>query len=254
MLTAVVGGLVHAPWLDLILGTCLAGGVGGGVIAIRWSVATSRALRVARAEIARLAVEAERLRFARDLHDLLGHDLAHIALKSELAEALVPTAPEQAVVAIREIGQASRASLRTARAAVAGYRQPTLAAELRNAAQILNAAGIEYRQGGEEVSAPPAVEAVLAWAVREGVTNTVKYSQARSCTVRLTETAEQVGVEIHDDGMGYGRESVPASGPGGSGLAGLAERATALGGYCAAGPRPEGGFHLQVALPVGEPS
>ncbi len=259
LLTAATSWLTHDTWLDLMLSTCLAGGIGGGVITLSWAVATSRALRAARAEIARLAVEAERLRFARDLHDLLGHDLAHIALKSELAAALVPAAPAQAMAAIQEMGDVARGALRAARVAVAGYRQPTLAAELCGARELLAAAGIAFIQEGEEISPPPAAEAVLAWAVREGMTNVVKYSRARRCTVRLTQGVSQIGVEVLDDGVGTtDSAAVPSAlgqaGRGGSGLPGLAERAAALGGHCTAGPRPGGGFRLAVTLPVGSRS
>jgi len=206
--------------------------------------------------VARLAIEAERLRFARDLHDLLGHDLARIALQSELAEALVLAAPDQAIVAMREVGDAARTALREVRAAVAGYRRPTLASELRGAGEILAAAGIAYRHEGEVGALPPAVEAVLAWAVREGVTNAVKHSRARHCTVRVTREGGYAGVEVCDDGTGAGTGSCAdgpgalTSGEGGSGLPGLAERAAAEGGHCKAGPRPSGGFCLSVMLPV----
>jgi two-component system sensor histidine kinase DesK len=215
---------------------------------------TNRALHSAREENARLAVEAERLRFARDLHDLLGHDLAHLALKSEVAEYLVLTSPEQAIMAIREIGDVARTALQEVRAAVAGYRQPTLAGELRGAREILSAAGIAFSHEGEDVSPPSPVEATLAWAVREGVTNVVKHSRARHCTIRTTQDIGCVGVEVIDDGRGSGDGvAAPlASAPGcsGNGLPGLIERAAALGGRCDAGRLPDGGFRLSVTLPV----
>ena len=161
---------------------------------------TNAALREAREEIARLAVETERLRFARDLHDLLGHDLARIALQSEVAEALVSTAPDRAMAAMRDVGEAARTALRQVRAAVAGYRQPTLASERRGAEEILAAAGISCRYEGARVAMPLAAETTLAWTVREGVTNVVKHSRARHCTIRLTHDDHEVGVEVIDDG------------------------------------------------------
>jgi two-component system sensor histidine kinase DesK len=221
-------------------------------VIINYQRRTNRDLQVAREEIARLAVEAERLRFARDLHDLLGHDLARIALQSEVAEALAPTAVDQAIAVMREVGSVARTALHEVRAAVAGYRQPTLASELRGAGELLAAAGIAYRCEDDRVPLPPAVEATLAWAVREGVTNVVKHSRARNCTIRVTNTGGFAGVEVIDDGHGASMDgSQPSpSVSGGSGLAGLAERAAALGGRCEAGPFPGGGFSLSVILPV----
>jgi two-component system sensor histidine kinase DesK len=215
---------------------------------------TIGALHAAREENARLAVETERLRFARDLHDLLGQDLTRIALQSDVAEALAFTVPERSLAAVREIGTAARAALHEVRAAVAGYRQPTLASELCGAVQILAAAGIAARQLGEPVAVHPAVEAVLAWTVREGVTNVVKHSHARHCTLALADDGDTVCVAVIDDGHGGGDGTADSAEASGSGLAGLAERAAALGGTCEAGPRPEGGFRLVVRVPAARAS
>lgn len=254
LLTVALGWLTHDAWSDLALAPFWVGITGASVILMAYLRRTNRALRVAREENARLAVEAERLRFARDLHDLLGHDLAHLALKSEVAEYLVPTVPDQAIAAIREMGDVARTALQEVRAAVAGYRQPTLAGELRGAREILSAAGITFEHEGEDVSPPPAVEATLAWAVREGVTNVVKHSRARRCTIRTTQDEGCVGVEVIDDGRGpddsVGAPFAPESGYGGNGLPGLTERVAALGGHCDAGRRPDGGFRLSVTLPL----
>jgi two-component system, NarL family, sensor histidine kinase DesK len=251
VLTTVLGGLANDTTSDL--GTAIFWTFMAGMLTIIMSHLrrTNHALRAAREEIARLAVEAERLRFARDLHDLLGHDLARIALQSEVAEALVPTAPDRATAAMREVGSAARAALQQVRAAVAGYRQPTLAGELRGAAEILAAAGIEYRCEGDRLTLPPAVEAVLAWVVREGVTNVVKYSRARHCLIRLALAGGEAGVEVIDDGQGeHGDRGAASPGAGGSGLAGLSERAATQGGRCEAGLCPDGGFRLWVGVPV----
>ncbi len=254
LLTVALGLLTHDAWADLVLAPFWTGITGVFVIILNYLRQTNHALRAAREEVARLAIEAERLRFARDLHDLLGHDLARIALQSELAEALVPAAPDQAIAAMREVGDAARTALREVRAAVAGYRRPTLASELRGAGEILTAAGIAYRCEGEAGALPLAVEAVLAWAVREGVTNAVKHSRARHCIVRVTREGGYAGVEVCDDGAGTGvnvdDSGALAAGYGGSGLPGLAERAAAEGGHCDAGPLPGGGFCLSVTLPV----
>jgi two-component system sensor histidine kinase DesK len=223
------------------------------------SVITARELRVAREEITRLAVTNERLRIARDLHDLLGHNLSLIALKSELARRLVTKAPERAAIEISDVEQVARTTLQEVREAVAAYRQPTISSELHAARELLAAAGINYRCDGDEGSInsinalPLALEAVLAWTIREGVTNVIRHSHARQCTIRLLRTAREAGVEIIDDG-----DSTPSgatgnkNGAGGSGLRGLSERVTALGGRCEAAPLPSGGFRLAVAVPLAE--
>jgi two-component system sensor histidine kinase DesK len=255
VLTALLGLLTHDPVSDFGPAMFWTGMAGVLTIIVSYLRLTNRELRDAREEIAHLAIEAERLRFARDLHDLLGHDLARIALQSEVVEALVPTAPDRAIATVREMGEAARTALQEVRAAVAGYRQPGLASELRGAAEILAAAGIVYQHEGDPISAPPAIEAVLAWAVREGVTNVIRHSRARHCTVRTTQDAACAGVEVSDDGHGLidTPQAVPyALDVGGSGLAGLSERATVLGGRCEASPRPEGGFCLSVLLPLGK--
>lgn len=249
LLTVALGWLTGDALSDLALAPFWVAMSGTFVIILNYLRRTNRALHAAREENARLAVETERLRFARDLHDLLGHDLARIALQSEVVEALVFTAPDRAVATAREMGEAARAALQEVRAAVSGYRQPTLASELRGAGEILAAAGISYQYDGERVSAPSAVEATLAWVVREGVTNVVKHSRARRCTVRLTSTEGHCGVEVLDDGRGA-ESAEQAAGPGGNGLAGLSERVAALGGWYEAGPRPGGGYRLAVTLPV----
>jgi two-component system, NarL family, sensor histidine kinase DesK len=136
---------------------------------------------------------------------------------------------------------------------VAGYRQPTLPSELRGAREMLAAAGIVFLRQGEPIALPPAAEAVLAWTVREGVTNVIRHSRARHCTIRLTQDADCVGVEVIDDGQGGCKEtasSPAASVGGGHGLAGLSERVAAECGRFDAGPDPTGGFWLAVTVPV----
>jgi two-component system sensor histidine kinase DesK len=248
LLCVVAGLLTGADLNDLAATTLLVGGIGMSVVTLCWAVTTNRALRDAREDNARLAVTAERLRIARDLHDLLGHDLSLIALKSELAEYLVATSPDQAVAAMHEVAGVARTALQEVRAAVAGYRQPTLASELRGAGEMLAAAGIAYACEGGAISVPPSLEAVLGWTVREGVTNVIRHSRARSCLIRVIQQPDRVGVEVIDDGPGPASVAPVASGSGGNGLSGLAERVTSLGGKFEAGPRLKGGFWLFVEL------
>ena len=219
--------------------------VGFAAVAGRLLVEANRQLSQAREQIARLAVGEERLRFARDLHDLLGHSLSVIALKSELAGRLIKTTPGLAANEVDDIEQVARDALREVRDAVAGYRQPSLSAELAGAREALTAAGIELRAEGEHMPLPPAVEAVLAWAVREGVTNVMRHSQAKRCTVRIFKKDGSAAVEVVDDGRGGTPEP-------GSGLHGLRERVLERGGTLTAEPLPHEGFRLRVTVPLPE--
>jgi two-component system sensor histidine kinase DesK len=226
--------------------------LGGGFVTVGYGrlITTVNELRAAREEVARLAVAEERLRIARDLHDLLGHSLSLIALKSELAARLSLVAPERAAAEIEDVEGVARKALQEMREAVAAYRQPTLASELSGANELLSAAGIGYTYLGMEVSSIrmlPAAEAALAWAVREGVTNVIRHSRAQHCVIRLSREDNRVCLEVRDDGHGTGEMARR-----GNGLAGLKERVAALGGQCEAGHYYEenGGFRLAVTLPL----
>ncbi|MEV6239564.1 sensor histidine kinase [Lentzea sp. NPDC051838] len=192
----------------------------------------NRELREARAEVARLASEAERNRIARDLHDLLGHSLTAITVKSALARRLEPDA---ARAEMESVEQLARQALSDVRAAVSGYQDVTLAGELARSRELLRAAGVA-------ADLPTAVDAVPAehrelfgWVVREGVTNVVRHARAGRCTVELTAST----VEVRDDGVG---------GPAGtgSGLDGLRARVSAVGGVLTAGPVEPRGWCLRV--------
>jgi two-component system, NarL family, sensor histidine kinase DesK len=210
-------------------------------------VAAVSELRAAREEIARLAVSEERLRFARDLHDLLGHSLSLITLKSELAGRLLPSAPEKAQAEVRDIEGVARQALREVREAVAGYRQPTLDEELAGAREMLEAAGITCRIENGAGTLPGTTDAVLAWAVREGATNVIRHSRAERCEIYLSRDEKKIHAEITDDGRGSRENDVEAAG---SGLSGLAERVAKGGGKLETGSLPEGGFRLRVSLPT----
>ena len=219
--------------------------VGFAAVAGRLLVEANQQLSQAREQIARLAVGEERLRFARDLHDLLGHSLSVIALKSELAGRLIKTTPGLAANEVEDIEQVARDALREVRDAVAGYRQPSLSAELAGAREALTAAGIELRAEGEHMPLPPAVEAVLAWALREGVTNVMRHSQAKRCNIRIFKKDGSAAVEVVDDGRGGTPEP-------GSGLHGLRERVLERGGTLTAETLPHEGFRLRVTVPLPE--
>jgi len=219
---------------------------GVGMIMLRRLVVTVDELRAAREELARLAVAEERLRFARDLHDLLGHSLSLIALKSELAGRLATGDATRAAAEIADVEQVARRALREVREAVAGYRRPTLAEELAGVRELLAAAGIETRVESDAAPLPPEVDAVLAWAVREGATNVIRHSGARHCTITVAREDGTARAEVVDDGRG----AVGGDRATGSGLAGLAERTAALGGRLAAGGGEQGGFHLRIDAPI----
>jgi two-component system, NarL family, sensor histidine kinase DesK len=206
-------------------------------------------LNAARAELARTAVAAERERFARDLHDLLGHSLSVIAIKAELTGRLIGSAPERAATEVAELEAVARTALSEVREAVSGYRRPTLDHELEGARVALAAAGIAARFEAATGPLSPEVEAVLAWTVREGATNVIRHSGARCCAVRVRADGAAAEVEVVDDGAGEGPR--PGDGPGGgNGLAGLRERTAAVCGRLEAGALDGGGFRLAVSVPM----
>jgi two-component system, NarL family, sensor histidine kinase DesK len=217
-----------------------------------------RRLQQTRAELARAAVAQERLRISRDLHDLLGHSLSLIALKAELAGRLIGTDAARAAREISELETVARQSLTEVRQAVTSYRQPSLAAELAAAARMLASAGIDCRTSAPDgYSLPPAVDALLAWTVREGATNVVRHSGARRAGITIDITGTAACAELTDDGRaprpaggGTGAPTPLGQDAPGAGLAGLAERAGRLGGTLSAGTAERGGFRLLVSVPL----
>ena len=229
-------------------------------------------LRRTRAELARAAVAEERLRIARDLHDLLGHSLSLITLKAELARRVIGTDPDRASREVAELETVARQSLSDVREAVAGFRQPDLAGELAAARQLLDAAGIASDISSAADHLAQQADAVLAWAVREGTTNVVRHSRATKVAIRVTTHDSVAVAEISDNGPAgpdangsHPLPAVPAPGPAeratahwprtaftGSGLAGLTERVRSLGGELAAGAVEPHGFLLRVVVPLSQ--
>jgi two-component system, NarL family, sensor histidine kinase DesK len=229
-------------------------------------------LRRTRAELARAAAAEERLRIARDLHDLLGHSLSLITIKAELAGRLMTADPERAAREVSELESVARQSLSDVREAVAGFRQPDLTGELVAARQLLDAAGIATQITSADISGlSRAADSALAWAVREGSTNVVRHSRATQVAIRVSCDADRVVAEITDNGPAApeltgteaakspvttagpdGRSAISRARPvfGGSGLAGLAERVRSLGGELAAGSVEPRGFKLRVVVPI----
>ncbi|MGW2930429.1 sensor histidine kinase [Streptomyces sp. NPDC001156] len=270
LLGLATGAIVRGPWLGksglgitVVAGTvaCLRDGWSGINIAYGTFLSTMvtaailslseavRELRAAREELARRAVEKERLRFSRDLHDLLGHTLSVIVVKSEAARRLADRDLDAALMQVTDIESVGRQALTEIREAVTGYREGSLATELDRARSALTAAGIEplVRQSGPPLV--PQTEALLGWVVREAVTNAVRHSGASRCEIAVEGTAGRVRLTISDNGDGA-PSTPPPAGIGGTGLKGLAERLGAAGGSLRAGPSPRGGFTVTAELPV----
>jgi two-component system sensor histidine kinase DesK len=200
----------------------------------------TRLLR-AQEEVARLATTAERERIGRDLHDLLGHTLSLIVLKSELASRLAAKDPERAVKEIRDVERISREALAQVRAAVRGYRSAGLQAELREALRALEAAGIQVETAMVPARIPAAQEGVVGLALREAVTNVVRHAQATSCRVTLRQDGKWCELEVRDNGLG-------GEHPEGTGLSGMRQRVEALGG--ALERDGSAGTCLRIKVPV----
>ncbi|WP_375423944.1 sensor histidine kinase [uncultured Friedmanniella sp.] len=188
---------------------------------------------------ASLAVENERSRFARDLHDILGHSLTVITVKAELAQRLLDVDPERARAEVADLERLSRDALADVRHAVEGYRELTLPGEIARARTVLDTVGVQAQVPGSADEVPTELRELFAWTIREGVTNVVRHAGARSCSVLLTPTS----VEIRDDGRGS-----PPGPVRGSGLAGLRERAAAAGAIVVTRSL-EPGFSLRVVRP-----
>jgi two-component system sensor histidine kinase DesK len=213
----------------------------------RYLVSVNAELTEAREELARRAVAEERMRFARDLHDLLGHSLSLIALKSELAGRLVDRDPVRARQELADVEAAARRALAEVRDAVSGYRQVSLDQALVEARSALSAAGITLRARPPAEPLPPTVDAVLGWVVREAATNALRHSGAGVVVVDVAVAGDAVVLTVTDDGRG-------SSAPRGAGLTGLEERVAGVGGRLQAGPSAARGFRLAVTVPLRLPA
>ncbi|MEU6181994.1 sensor histidine kinase [Streptomyces coeruleorubidus] len=206
----------------------------------------------ARENRTRLAVAEERLRFGRDLHDVMGRNLAVIALKSELAVQLAQRDRPEAVAQMVEVQRLAQESQREVREVVRGYREADLGSELAGAQGVLTAAGIDCTVSGSTAAGlPVAVQSALGWVVREAATNVLRHGDARRCAVRLRVMERHVVLSVENDGVteaGGGHSG--SSGPSGSGLAGLRERLAEIDGTLEAGPVGKGLFRLTAEIPL----
>ena len=211
------------PWWAFIYSGGFALVIGIGNIFFAQRNRTNYKLRLAHEEIEHLAKVAERERIARDMHDVLGHTLSVIILKSELAGKLIDKDPERAKNEIRDVEQTSRQALADVRHTIRGYRVQSLCEELKQAKATLETAGVTVKSETEQVSLTPAQESIAALIVREAVTNVVRHAAAQSCVLKLASLKDQCLIEIHDDGRG-------CNGDEGNGMRGMRERIEALGG------------------------
>ncbi len=231
------------------------------MLGVVWEIDRSRAAH------ASLAVAEERLRFARDLHDVLGHNLSLMAVQSELAARLAGRGDAEAVNRMLDVRQVAHESLREMRAVVDGYRRADLGAELAGAQSLLRSAGVACQvtgaasRGGREQALPPSAQAALGWVVREATTNVIHHSEATTCAIDLEVRdgpghARTAVLRITNDGVppvpaGATRPGGSPPAPGaGSGLAGLDERLAGLGGVLTVAREPGGSFVLEARLPV----
>src|SRR5580704_384798 len=228
----------------LIAFAVLIGRVSAGQLRTMWELDRSRTAH------ARLSVAEERLRFARDLHDVLGRNLSLIAVQSELAAELARRGDQDAAGHMLEVRQVAHESLREMRAVVSGYRAADLGTELAGAQEVLRSAGMSCRVIGDAAGLPPDVQAALGWVVREGTTNIIRHSDATACTIELhildsPGVPRAVTLRMDND-----RVHTPDTGSAGSGLAGLGERLAGLGGSITTGHPRNGHFRLEASRPA----
>jgi len=214
----------------------IAAGAGFMMWGVKQIMARNVELILVRSEKDRLVVEQERNRFARDLHDILGHSLTVIAVKTELARRLLDIDVERARAELDDLETLARESLADVRRAVQGYREITLPGEIARARAALSAAGIEHELPNSADDIAATHRELFAWVIREGVTNVIRHSRAAACSVHMSPTA----VRVIDDGQG-----APETPDAGHGLTGLRERAAALGATVTT-RNTEPGFVLEV--------
>jgi two-component system sensor histidine kinase DesK len=232
--------LRQSPWVWGGLAFLAASIGAGNLIASLRMAATQRLLR-AQEQIEHLAKVAERERIARDLHDVLGHTLSVVVLKSELAGKLIGTDVERARREMGEVEQISRRALGEVREAIRGYRADGIAAEIARARRTLEVAGVQLEWRAESMPLEGATESVLSLVLREAVTNILRHAGATSCRLELTSDSRGTRLSVQDDGRG-------ATEYNGNGVRGMRERIEALGGRLQIDSRQ--GTHLTVDIPA----
>lgn len=215
--------------------------VGGTNIHFAEAGRTNARLRLERDRVEEMAAIVERERISRDLHDLLGHTLSTIVLKSELASKVADHDPARATAEIRDVERISREALAEVRRAVQGYRARGFAGELTAGQAALAAAGVRLVADVTPAALPPHVETTLALVLRESLTNVVRHAQATSCTVSLATSPTRAVLVVEDDGVGGSIAE-------GNGVSGMRERVREAGGTLAL--TSAGGMRLEAAVPL----
>lgn len=241
LIGTIVPFLQGMPWWYYVTSTVISGLIGAITIQSRARDEANARLRLAREEVERLAKLTERERIARDLHDLLGHTLSVVVLKSELAQKLMARDPQRAMQEIVEVERIARQGLAEVREAITGYRSTGLAAEIEHVRETLTAAGIETTIEALPVALVPAQESALSMALREAATNVIRHAAAKTCHIRFYAQDGSALMEVTDDGRG-------SDAPFGNGLSGMRERIQALGGELLR--ETERGTRLSIRLPL----
>jgi len=241
IVTVIVSLMLDVPWWFLMMAVLISPLIGAVTIQAEAREVGDAKLRLAQAEVERLAKLAERERIARDLHDLLGHTLSVVVLKSELAQKLMSRDPARAMQEIAEVERISRQGLADVREAITGYRSSGLPAEIEHVRETLTAAGIDTTIEARPLTLAPAQETALSLALREAATNVIRHAAATRCHIKFYAQDGSALMEVQDDGKG-------GEAPFGNGLTGMRERIQSLGG--ALQRESERGTKLMIRLPL----
>ncbi|WP_378029813.1 sensor histidine kinase [Actinoplanes sp. GCM10030250] len=239
----VIGAAHRLPAGDTVQAALITLLAGAMTLAFTRFVRLVEELRRTQRELARTVVERERLRFAKDLHDLLGHTLSLVVVKAEVVRRLTPTDPDRAAAEAADIERIGRTALAEVREAVTGYREHTFDRELDNARAVLADVGIAVSV--QETGSDLDLEAgdAFRWVLREGVTNVLRHSRARRCDITVSVDDGESVLTVRDDGVGGRPEP-------GNGLRGLSERLEQAGGTLEVGPARGGGMLLTARVPA----
>jgi two-component system sensor histidine kinase DesK len=233
--------MLAMEWWYYMASVVISALIGAVTIQAAAKAAGDAKLRMAQEEIERIAKLAERERIARDLHDLLGHTLSVVVLKSELAQKLMSRDPSRALQEMSEVERISRQGLAEVREAITGYRTTGLAAEIEHVRETLTAAGINATIETRPLALAPAQETALSLALREAATNVIRHSEATHCHIKFYAQDGSALMEVHDDGRG-------GDAPFGNGLRGMNERIQALGGELLR--QTDRGTRLRISVPL----
>jgi two-component system sensor histidine kinase DesK len=245
LISTVASSMLGMEWWYYMASVVISALIGAVTIQAAAKAAGDAKLRLAQDEIERIAKLAERERIARDLHDLLGHTLSVVVLKSELARKLMTRDPSRALQEIAEVERISRQGLAEVREAITGYRTTGLAAEIDHVRDTLTAAGINATIEARPIALAPAQETALSLALREAATNVIRHSAATRCHIKFYAQDGSALMEVQDDGRG-------GEAPFGNGLSGMRERIQALGGALLKDGAQ--GTRLRISLPLDLPT